>query len=479
MIDLMYMRNLFNTILFTLLLLAVTACETFFEVPFVALKASFTPSKTLVQVGDTILFVQQSTVSNRFQWNFGDATISTEANPIKIYQNNGRFNVKLVAIKDDGFTKDSLTRSILVLPRTLANKDTTTIGVAAADEVGFAIAPIFDASNIGIGFLLVSRENLNTLVLTRTSTDFIPQEVIKFSNFGQGILYPKSLIQTADGGFVIVGYFGYNTNENDSFILKIDKNGSEEWRVINATGRDEVYQSIARVNNSLVVAGTVGEFDSFGSKKSKILLDFYSPNGVLQSTNQFGNNWTLQEMLFSSRGEYIIAITEGDKPSLLQFNSSFELQFKLSMPFKGKGVGVNQLSSGDFILVGEKEHRPDSSTAFIAKINQFGAIDWVKDQNAYYKESLIDAIEIDKAIYTFGTHYNPITKKDILVMKYSEQGELLKMRLIGGKKDDEAFDIQKTLDNRFYMLGSTQNFGAGKNQGTFNIYTIQLDAELE
>jgi PKD repeat protein len=67
------------------------------------------------EVGQGVIFYNESHDANRFKWDFGDGFISTEASPIHTYKATGNYEVTLTAIsKSDLEDKASLTLSVLV-----------------------------------------------------------------------------------------------------------------------------------------------------------------------------------------------------------------------------------------------------------------------------------------------------------------------------------------------------------------------------
>jgi PKD repeat protein len=70
---------------------------------------------SLVKVGDTLQFVQLSYPDvTTYQWNFGDGSVSSEANPTHIYLKDQDYRVSLVA--GNGECSDTLTKNITVRP---------------------------------------------------------------------------------------------------------------------------------------------------------------------------------------------------------------------------------------------------------------------------------------------------------------------------------------------------------------------------
>jgi PKD repeat protein len=460
------------TFIVSILILLNTACEKLVQVPFIPLRAEFAPSASVVQLGQSITFNQLSTqVAERFEWDFGDNTQSSEANPTHTYQKIGRYKVKMTALKADGITKETREREVLVLPATTNLTTTKKIGIENADEFGLSFSRLPD------GFILVGRENLNVLYIVRIVGDFdnfTVQWEQRIDNLGRGKINGKDVKLTSDDGFVIVGDFEYNEgNDQDSFILKIDQNGDEEWRVVNATARLEEYNSVVQLENFYVVAGTVASAN-IDNARPRIVIDVYSTQGVLEGSFTDGNNWQTNDIVFTTDG-FALAITEGDKPSLIRYNTSFLQPKKTTLPFNGKGLGLTQLRDGSLILVGSVAHSGDSTSAFITKIDNFGSRVWTKTLN-YYHDVYYSVLEdANGDIVVLGGHYNPISQKDVLLSKYSSQGELKVARLLGGAKDDEAFKMDIiAVTNNIFVLGTSQSFS---ENNTRDFYFLKANSD--
>ncbi len=64
--------------------------------------AFFFTDKVNVEVGEEILFTNNSINAFRFEWRFGDGKMSTAPNPIYSYSSTGSFQVELAAISKNG-----------------------------------------------------------------------------------------------------------------------------------------------------------------------------------------------------------------------------------------------------------------------------------------------------------------------------------------------------------------------------------------
>ena len=67
------------------------------------------------EVGQEVIFYNDSRDANRFEWDFGDGYITNEANPIHSFNSTGTYDVKLTAISKDNLEdKASLTLTVMV-----------------------------------------------------------------------------------------------------------------------------------------------------------------------------------------------------------------------------------------------------------------------------------------------------------------------------------------------------------------------------
>ena len=77
--------------------------------------ASFTTDSNEWEVGQTVLFYNNSNNSERFEWDFGDGYTSGDRDPVHIFTSTGTYEVTLTAISKSGQSDiTSLTISIMV-----------------------------------------------------------------------------------------------------------------------------------------------------------------------------------------------------------------------------------------------------------------------------------------------------------------------------------------------------------------------------
>lgn len=450
-------------------------------IEFVDLKASFFMSDVIAREGQTVQMTQTSTiVAKKFAWTFGNALTSNEQNPTTIYNKFGKYNIKLIVQKEQGNTIDSTQRQIIILPKTEQPTREFFYGDATSDEQGMCIS---EADNNG--FLLVGRKNINVLYVVRINNAGTKLWEKEINNITAGMVTPRSVFKTNDNDFVIVGSYKYNSEDNDAFIIKLANDGnSEKWRIIRNTSQSEEYTSVVEYGNRILIGGSVTSTSTTGTI-NKILLEEYTLDGILQSSKNDGTNWKLNSTEFALDG-FTCAITEASSPSLIFYNTAFEQRRKRTFDFlEGAANDVTAIDDG-FIVVGHYfSNNLDLNgnrikNAFISRISNFAQYEWTNKASRLevYTEEFkrVIQIESDKSFIAIGTHTNPLSGKDIIVCKYSPQGELLKYRLIGNIKDDEGFDIIKISPTEFYIFGTFQQT---TNLERRDFYLVKLDQNLQ
>lgn len=67
------------------------------------------------EVGQDVLFTNDSHNANRFEWDFGDGYVSSEANPVHYYTGTGTFEVVLTAFSKSGISDEaSITIDVMI-----------------------------------------------------------------------------------------------------------------------------------------------------------------------------------------------------------------------------------------------------------------------------------------------------------------------------------------------------------------------------
>ncbi len=459
------------------------SCQALKESDFIPLEAKFSPSQRVVRVGEGVLFRQDSPaeVVQTYFWDFGDNATSTEKQPTHAYSNIGNYKVRLTTQKANG-TSTSRLDSLIVIPKTsiVSGANVAQFGESITDEVGIKTIVVNAGGNIR--YYMLGRKNINGLYITQTDANRNVLWSRVINNIANAKINPTDIaydsIPNGRKAIVIVGSVEYNENDTDSFIIALDtQTGAEKWKYINSSTNSEIYNSLDIIENFYLVSGNSIARTQAGTA-TKIKIDVFDPtSGVLElSENLNAPNAQVNDAKYIKLdNENILAGNDIgiERPMMLRYTSEQRNPVKNyagGANINGKGLGITKLTNGQYVLVGELyyRNRKDSTNAFVALFDanaQFLAIDVL----GIYKESFYDVVQVENggqgvAVVVVGTHYNPLSQKDILVARYTFAGNKPKretLRLIGGNLNDEATRLINDGAGNVSILGTSQSLGLG------------------
>lgn len=101
--------------------------------------------------------------------------------------------------------------------------------------------------------------------------------------------YPRSVIETKDNSFIVVGYTdSYGEGETDIWLIKLDSNGNLLWqKTIGGSDSDYAYSIIETEDEGLII---YGETNSYGAGESDIWLIKVDINGNILWQNTVGGS---------------------------------------------------------------------------------------------------------------------------------------------------------------------------------------------
>ncbi|MBN1983827.1 MAG: hypothetical protein JW795_19990, partial [Chitinivibrionales bacterium] len=229
--------------------------------------------------------------------------------------------------------------------------------------------------------------------------------------------YVRSICQTADGGFIMVGTaVGYGDTNTNIYVLRMNAEGNTLWdRAYGGSGDDDGYSIINTFDGGFVIAGNT---DSYGNG---------GPDAYVIKINAIGD--TLWSRTFGG--------------------SNYD-----------EAYDIIQTADSGFVFCGYSESYGIGGKAlYLVRLNSHGQKMWSKDYGGC-------ADDIGRSIRTVSNEGFIITgntssfgsQKQVYLVRIDTNGDTLWTRHYGGKNDDEGFGVVHTPDNGFVVAGYTQSF---------------------
>ena len=286
----------------------------------------------------------------------------------------------------------------------------------------------------------------------------------------------KDIINTSDGGFMVIGSSTSNDGliqnkmglESDIILMKFDSDKYLEWVKNYGGSRDDRGQSVVEVSG-------IGY----------ALLGYSMSNDGDASNNEgFHDNWVI---LIDSKGDIIWEKSYGfsghdhayniikTKDGNLFFNGFLDVTASRGLGSTKKVVKSIKHGVGEF---------------WCHKIDLGGNILWRKYFGGTNNDRSYDSVETSDGdfIIVGSSESNDIDisspkgSYDIWVIKLSSNGDLLWERSYGGSKYETANSIIQSSDKKIHILGSTlsndKNISFQMGSSDFWLLTIDSDGNL-
>lgn len=356
------------------------------------------------------------------------------------------------------------------------------------------------------------------------------QNVVWTKNFGgSGDDSARSIIQTNDGGFAILGMSNSTDGDlsfknlavNDYWLVKLDMDGNLEWQKTYGGSKDDQGQQVIQTSDGgyaitgyamsddgdgsnnegfhdnwilrLDVAGNILWEKSFGFSGHDHSYDLVETvdggfffSGFLDVTSSNGEGSTDKGRLTAHGvGEFWGTKIDGD--GNLQWRKFF------GGTNNDRSFGVVNAHDGGYILVGSSESDdfdigdPKGSYDFWAvKINKNGAFVWESSFGGTGIDQAQDIVATTDGGYVIAgntfSEDTQVTKNngqsDVWLIKIDDNGQLLWEKSFGGAGFDAAHSVRATMDGGFLVCGNSKSFDGdlAENFGENDIWVFKTDA---
>jgi hypothetical protein len=347
--------------------------------------------------------------------------------------------------------------------------------------------------------------------------------------------FASSIQETADGGYILVGSVSTQSSlvkvNKDVWVLKLDNNGNTLWQKNYGGIDDDRAHSIQQTNDGgYIVAGATGSgrygdggWDGWIFKLSRV--------GNILWQKKYGRNnhdESLSYLEQTSDGEYI-AIGKYEYPIdqaiwILKLNSTGRVLWQKGFSDRIYGISIQQTSDAGYIVLGKTTYvfyniivmkldwkgdpswkntyetldielsdidptsiQQTSDGGYIVtyyhyygtgllKLDSNGNVSWTKNYSIGFgygsQFSSIQQTTDEGYIVAGYTNSFGFGKRDALVLKLDNSGNITWQKTYGGSDDDYASSIKQIADGGYIVSGGTSSFGEGEENG----WVLKLDS---
>lgn len=341
------------------------------------------------------------------------------------------------------------------------------------EDIGFDIIETFDGGLAVIGKSKSINGNLTDKTLEESDYWLLRfdnnQELLwNYTYGGSGDDRGQSVVQTVDGGFVLVGYSksddgdaSKNEGQHDNWIVKVDASGSFLWeKSFGYAGHDHAYTVIPTQDGGLVMTGFI-DVTASGGKGN--VVKGASLHGV-------GEFWTHK---FDAMGNIEWRRYHGGTNN-------------------DRSYDVVEANDGGFVVVGTTEstdvdvsENQGEYDVWVIKLNKDGALQWAKTyggsgidgSNGVMKTQNGNYLVVGNTFSKNGDISVNYGASDVWAISINDQGDLLWEKTYGGSEFDLGRGITEGPDGSAFVIGnskSSDNY-VQQNQGENDAWVFQID----
>lgn len=301
--------------------------------------------------------------------------------------------------------------------------------------------------------------------------------------------YGWDALQTNDGGYILAGVTNSFSNGcSDSWLIKTDANGTEQWSKTFGGGGGEGASSVKEIDgNGYIISGSTA---SYGAGMFDIWLVKTDINGNEQWNKTYGGakfDMSSSLQLTKDSGYIITGSTELyeiGNPDIWLIKTDSNGNEEWNKTFGGagreRGESVQNTIDGGYIIAGyTTSFGTGGSNVWIIKTDEYGNVEWNLTFGEINWSSVGYSIDQtnDRGYIVTGIKYQQYKGEKLLLLKIDENGTVQWNRTHSRSKRDFGYSIQQTFDEGYIITGETLSPSGGGYCATWLIKTDKYGNE--
>jgi len=314
-------------------------------------------------------------------------------------------------------------------------------------------------------------------VASSTNTTFI--KTVDFTVWSEA---GRSVIQSSDGGYMLVGESYNGTSKYDLIIAKYDNSGKVSWaKTIGGNNNEGAASVIQTSSNSYLIGGWT---DSYGSGKRDMMLVSLDDGGNIAWSKTFGgseNEYVNSMAKTSDEGFILVGPSTSYNPVnfdkgdtlLVKVDSRGNTQWSKTIDAYLSPYSTTQTRNGDYVIVGAQSEFNNStgtwgpSGFFIVKINGQGDLIWYKSAAGFQGLSVIEDSDGNYIVGANGNTQNH--NSGALLAKFNSSGDLIWLRELTPNGAGNINSIKETQSGNYIMTGMNTEYAWEQGIGSYLI----------
>lgn len=287
--------------------------------------------------------------------------------------------------------------------------------------------------------------------------------------------YGYSVQQTTDGGYILTGSYDDAINNDEIWLIKTDEYGNLLWDNIYGGSGFEEGKSVRQTNDGGYIL--VGSTFSIGDAGDIWLIKTDSSGNTLWSKTFGGSQEDRAiDVEQTPDGGYIIlgsTSSFGDNNWLIKTNDAGDIIWDKTFGANQEAFDMKLTSDGGYIITGKIPVSGYSRNIWLTRLDNYGNMVWEKNYGGVYYDSGFSVKQSDDyGFIVTGFIRTDEHNIDVYVLKTDADGNIEWESIFGGNGLDAGWGVDQTYDGGYVVTGITESYGNGGDA-----WLIKTDAE--